>query len=942
MTGSPGERSKGELFNRAAELFLELIEQPAGDRTALLEAKCGADRELRDRVTSLLAGHAKGPVLEEPPEPLTEPPQSPMPGSEDGRYRLVDRIGEGGMSQVHRAYDITLGRVVALKFLAPHLMHSSDGMKRFEREAKATAALDHPNICPIYDIDLTAPRPFIAMAYLDGQTLDKRLQGGPIEVAAAVDIAIQICRGLACAHAKLIVHRDIKPSNLMITEVTGAGRLVRILDFGIARQSVNSEMTGEGLTIGTISYIAPEQIERSSVDGRADIWALGVVLYRMLAGELPFHGDTTRATLAAIAAMDPRPLTSVRGGIPPALDAIVGKALQKDPDRRYQSAEEFLAALQGFDRYLGQVEQAAAVAKAGADKAREHARLAWAACAGLALILIFVVVFRKGAAPEPAPAPVPFTSFLGAEGDPAISPDGTRIAFTWNGEAQSKEPDIYIQMIGSGPPLHLTDTPYGEFHPVWSPDGKYLAFLRYINYQSSIAVAPALGGAEREIAAAPKNSVFSSLDWSPKANILATDLDGRITTISVDDRSSRTLSSPPPGATDAYPKFDPTGRSLAFLRYHVDAPTEILLIPAGGGAPRVIRKSGNFEYAFCWSADGSELVFAGHPRVDGGRLRAIRVSDGSLVPLRIDVGNAASPDVRGSLLAYTRRIFEVNIWAAGIGTDGGLPGKAPRRLIDSSRRDHSPQFSPDGQSIVFASTRSGTVQIWRSDRLGHNAVQLTFATTSQSVGTPRWSADGRSIAFDQNVANSQPDIYVVDANGGPQRRVTDDPARDILPSWSMDGRWIYFCSNRGGTNNIWKVPSGGGPAIRVTSHGGWEAFESLDGKALYYSEPGGPKTIHRLDLATGQDQPLPQLGDAGARRYWAVAREGIFFVNTLDAANWVQRFDFATRKVTRVQKIGDIINYGPGGLSVSPDGKTLIWGQIDQDDQDIMLVKDFQ
>ena len=174
------------------------------------------------------------------------------------------------------------------------------------------------------------------------------------------------------------------------------------------------------------------------------------------------------------------------------------------------------------------------------------------------------------------------------------------------------------------------------------------------------------------------------------------------------------------------------------------------------------------------------------------------------------------------------------------------------------------------------------------------------------------------------------------------RRITHDPADDILPSWSADGRWIYFCSNRSGEAEIWKIPAQGGQAVQVTRHGGWEAFASPDGKYLYYSAATGRKTIHRLDLEHGGEIVLPQLGDAGARRYWALATKGIFFVNAIEDAHWVQYLDFASGRIARVRKIGEIIRYGPSGLAVSPDARTLLWVQKDQDDQDIMLVKNFE
>ena len=303
--------------------------------------------------------------------------------------------------------------------------------------------------------------------------------------------------------------------------------------------------------------------------------------------------------------------------------------------------------------------------------------------------------------------PVPFTSYVGQEGDPAISPDGTRIAFTWNGESESGQPDIYVQLIGSLSAVRLTNTPYAELRPVWSPDGKQIAFVRYIDFASIIVVVPALGGPGKEIAAGDKTHVISSLDWSPSGNLLAADEGPEIELISLDDRTKRKLTFPKPGDRDSIPKFDPTGRSLAFVRYHQDSTTELMVVPVAGGAPRPIGPPGTVKFRFCWNQAGTAIVFGGHP-ADGDKIRAIRVRDGEDYPLRVEANNATAPDVRGNLLAYTQRLFNVNIWASDIGPPGSNRTTAPRTLIGSSRRDHSPQFSPDGQSIVFASTRSGS------------------------------------------------------------------------------------------------------------------------------------------------------------------------------------------------------------------------------------------
>ncbi len=928
-------RESPELFNRAAELFLDALDQPPDRRLSYLEAACGSNRELFERVCSFLAKHERGSILEEPGEAgLVEAAALPS-FAPNVRYRIIEKVAEGGTAVVYRAEDTALDRVVALKLLVPHLLGNPDGLRRFEREAKAAAALDHPNICPVYDVGAENGRPFIAMAYVEGKTLAERLQGGPLAIDEAIDIASQVCRGLAAAHSKQIVHRDIKPANLIITETTGAERLVRILDFGIARLSAKSDMTAEGLTVGTVSYMAPEQIEQSSVDGRADLWALGVVLYRMITGALPFQGETTRDIIAAIAGADPKPLSSIRDRLPPALGALLEKALQKDPDRRFQTADEFLASLLAVQSR----KREGSLVRLSIPKLRSRRQFVWAGVPLVAVLAAITVLRWPTPERRSTVVPVPFTSFIGSEGDPAISPDGTRVAFTWTGKSPAGVRNLYVKLIGSDSLLRLTNTPKDDYLPTWSPDGKRIAFIRTADYRFSLFVVSALGGPEQEIARGKPGLDYYDVNWSPAGDVLATAENDHVITITLQDRHERVLTSPEKGDKDGGPKFDPSGRRIVFLRYRASAPNELLLIPATGGTPRVLDRTGTIQ-SYCWNSDGKSIVLAGHAAADGSELRLLRIADGSISPLNVRETNAASPDIRGNLLAYTRRIFNVNIWGESTAAAAAGPSSRAAAVIASSRRDHSPQFSPDGKSVVFASTRSGSVQIWRADRSGDNAVELTFGADS-TVGTPRWSPDGRRIAFDAGLKGEQPDIYVVGADGGPTRRITKDPAMDILPSWSSDGRWIYFCSNRDGQQDIWKISPDGGHPVLVTRNG-WESFASADGRYLYFSDPTEQKTIHRLDLTTGAQLALPQLGDAGARRYWGLAEHAIYFVNTLENPHWVQRFDLATGHISKVRQIGKIIIYGPGGLAVSRDGRNLLWVQVDQDDQDIMLARNFR
>ncbi|NOZ57499.1 MAG: serine/threonine protein kinase, partial [Calditrichaeota bacterium] len=262
-----------------------------------------------------------------------------MIGSKISHYEVVAEIGRGGMGVVYRAVDVRLGRTVALKFLPPELTSDDVARERFVREAQAASALDHPNICTIHEIDSTGEgRTFIVMACYEGESLRQRLERGPLDEQQALDVVLQVAQGLAAAHRKGIVHRDIKPANIFLSE----GGLVKILDFGLAKLAGRAQITRDSTTLGTAAYMAPERYRGEREDLRSDIWSLGVVLYQMLTGGLPFEAEYEQAMMYAVLNEEPEPPSSKRPGLNPAWDAILAKCLAKDPDQRYATVEELI------------------------------------------------------------------------------------------------------------------------------------------------------------------------------------------------------------------------------------------------------------------------------------------------------------------------------------------------------------------------------------------------------------------------------------------------------------------------------------------------------------------------------------------------------------------------------------------------------------------------
>jgi Tol biopolymer transport system component len=789
-------------------------------------------------------------------------------GTRFGAYEVIGPIGAGGMGEVYRARDTRLDRTVAIKLL--HVGAHPLGRERFQREARAISALNHPNICTLYDVGHENGSDFLVMEHLEGETLaDRIVRAAPLPLPQVLKIGGEIAQALERAHAAGIVHRDLKPGNVMIT-ATGA----KLLDFGLAKVSdsevsspasatMRQPLTEEGTVLGTLQYMAPEQVEGAEATPRSDIFALGVILYEMATGRRAFEGKSRNSLIAAILESDPRPMSELRT-VPPLLEEIVRKCLEKDPAARWESAHDVRMLL---DSAAHGVEPPRAAAGRGV-------RIAWiaAALATVAAIVLGALLFRRPvttAATTPIRFTVampPGTRLLGRAEETlmAVSPDGRNIAIaaaTPSGRA------LWVRPIDSLEARLLPGTD-GARGPFWSPDSTKIGFFA----DGKLKIAALDGAPPRVLPIAGNQGAWSG-------DTIVAVVEERFWFM--DARTGTVRGKPSLGVSAgwiAWPQLLPDGKHL-LVTYHREPDQKIGSVQAmeldGSHVQEVVDARSRAEYA-------------------SGKIYYVR--DGALLaqPFDPSAGRViGEPVVVTPSVSYFRH---TGVAAFSVSADGRViafqSASAPSQLtwFDRSGRQGAKvgevgdigglRISPEGRRVIWAlsDTRNNTADLWITD-LDRN-VSSRFTNTEYNNSCPVWSPDGRTIAYasdkfgppqivfkaidstreyDSELPRSDflrvptdwspenrllltdegrvrlPQLWALHVGGDPKpQQLRRSSVSDMQPTFSPDRRWIAFTSNESGTNEVYVMPADGGRApLRVSSAGGREPVWRRDGRELF-------------------------------------------------------------------------------------------------------------
>lgn len=888
-------------WKRVWDLY-EVTQSLSPDEAERFIAGLSDEAEVVEELRGLLAGLPEAARDEE----------GSFRGQRLGPYEVLHRVGRGASADVYTARDTRLNRMVALKFLKGDDEGSN---RRFLLEAQSVSALNHPNIVTVHEVLEGASGPVLVMEMVEGEPLRRRCGGAVIE-REAVRIGLQIAQALAAAHAKGFVHRDLKPENVMVRP----DGYVKVLDFGLVRrwsggdQGENLTSTA-GLPVGTLRYMSPEQCRGEAATPKSDVFALGLMLYELLAGRHPFAQSVGLEVAHALVTAEPPALK----GVSPALRQIVERMLAKDPQSR-PSAQEAVAQLE-------ELSGAGPVTFVGSGRAISRRGLAAAglafAATGAAAGLWWLKRRPRGG----------LLLRGGAIRDPVFSPDGSEVVFSW-GRPGGEGHQLYVISVSGGEPKPLTAGTTDDGDPCWPPGGTKIYFWRRGQGESAIYEVDRNGGPERRIASLEYTSGWGSrLGWLSPGKITAT---SRTTTrgfrlyeIDVTTGKQRLFLPESGGTGDGVARLSPDGRHVLYARAYGRNASDLFVRPVGGGEERRITRDEKMVWQIRWSPDG-RFVYYRAPKplwriwkvgIDGKAAGPVATPQSANGSFDVQAGPGGKPH-----MVIAQMAEQAAIWRSDRTPAGNFA--APRRLISAGQGllDVSPAISPDSRRIAFASTRTGHLEIWVTDADGNNPRQITNST-SQSMATPEWTADSRRLISATRWGEGGGLFRVGAEAGALPEPLPGVNALDSDPRFSPDYRFLYFISSIAGRMELCRMPAQGGTPEQLTREGCVVHRCSPDGRWIYLIRENETSGLYRIPAGGGRAElVLPEVKST-LYRGWDVARSGIYYTVELETGGaWeIRHFDPARGTKTPVLRLPLAMPRWSGVLSVARDESWMVF-----------------
>jgi serine/threonine protein kinase len=953
-----------ERWAQIDRLLDEALALPPKSRAGFLHRAAGGDEELRCEVEALLEAHDRAesrfldlPALEVAARGMAEQRAASLVGSEFGAYQILAALGVGGMGEVYLAQDRRLKRKLALKLLPPQYTSDPTRIKRFEREALAASALNHPNIITIYEIGQVAGRHFIAAEFIEGRTLREIVSQGRVAMKDAVEIAIQICSALSAAHEAGIIHRDIKPENVM-RRLDG---YVKVLDFGLVKLierrkssgSTNASdgdlaRTNPGTVLGTVRYMAPEQALGQEVDHRSDIFSLGVLLYELVTGVSPFKGDSTAAMLDAIVHYQPLPITEVCRDLSLELERIISRSLEKDRELRYQTAVDFRAELKRLQREMDSAEMASAKQQTALDIASGKRKRWGRPLAGAAIVVATMIAATLGWRYLNSEAKPPgtnwnnarftqITGLPGRESNASISPDGHTVIYS---RLVNGQWDIFSQRIGGSAAINLSNHPAADGDVAFSPDGERIAFFSSRD-GGGIFIMGAAGENVRRLTHEGRDP-----DWSPDGrevvystlfggNIFSRIVvGGQLWVVNADTGAKRRIATGPTAPDAVQPKWSPHGYRIAYWGVRDNTQRDIWTIPVAGGEPVPVTNDAHEDGSPVWSPEGKYLYYSSNRN---GRLGIWRVAidelsgktlgEPELVPTQSSYSHELSISADGRRLVYTARSEMANIFRVAFDAKRGVVAGSPVQVTFAAGRALNFSVSPDGQSVAYYTYGDPQFDIFVSKVDGSSTQQVT--NDEPRDWSPRWSPDGSRLAFFSNRTGKY-EIWTVSPDGSDRRQLTfsrPDQPGFVLPAWAPGGTRILFSLRRGpgfimdvtrpwGEQTLFEfppTPDHNGEKTWFTaynwSHDGGKIIGSIE--KAYQTLPG----MVAYDLAS---QQYEQITKEGATGFWL--RDNRRLVYQLNGKIYL-----VDSKTKTPRELLSIPNLSLDDPNLSPDEKWLFY-----------------